>query len=88
MNTERLTGFKYFVNEKDTMKKNKAKYDKLIKELESINSKDNEDVKQAIAALKRGRDLKESPDAIVILNKMFSESPNPLLETLIKYVEV
>lgn len=86
MKTEKVTGFKHFINEKESEKSKRMKYDKLIKELESINSKDNEDVKQAIAALKRGRDLKESPDAIDILNQMFDDDPNPLLETLIKYV--
>jgi ribosomal protein L18E len=39
---------------------NSNKFDKLIKELEKLNTGNNEHVKQAIAMLKRERDLREN----------------------------
>ena len=88
MSTKRISDFKSFINEKDTSKLNMIKYDKLIKELERINSKGNEDVKQAIASLKRGRDLKESPELIDLLLKVIDDAPETLVETINMYIEV
>ena len=77
--------FKSFIIEK-TMEKDKIKYDKLIKELESLNSKDNEDVKQAISALKRSRDLKESNELVDLLMKSINQNPERLMEIIKEYV--
>jgi len=63
--------FSSIVSEK-TKSRNKDKFDKLIKELERINTGNNEHVKQAIALLKRERDLGES----VLLDYLFSKTIN------------
>lgn len=67
--------FNIFVSEKSNIN-DKKKYDRLIKELESLNDKDNniidKNVKEIIAFLKQARDLKES-FADTISNDMISE---------------
>jgi hypothetical protein len=51
----------HFVNViiEKTKSKDKASFNKLIKELEAINKKGNDDVEELIASLKRERDLSE-----------------------------
>lgn len=89
MKTKKVIDFKSFITEKAKGKKpkNKAQFDKLIKELEQLNPEGNEDVKQAIAALKQEKDLKESPELIALLLKSLHESPETIIETINKYIE-
>jgi len=77
--TNKITGFGAFT---EASKSEKNKYDKLIKELEKLNSDNNEDVKLAIALLKQGRDLKENTEMVILLNKRMVENPKGVLGIL------
>lgn len=78
----KIFGFNRYLMEKKKTTMNK--FDQLIKDLENLNSKDNEDVRQAIATLKRGRDLKEYQELVPVLKENIKSNPDKVINILEK----